>query len=139
MNESCWQDCIENNLSIISTPSPPKIASLKDTAFARIDFFKGCSLTEKSARFILEGYYTSVLEMLHALLVSNGYKVKNHVCLGFFLRDAIKSEELFRKFNDLRKTRNNLVYNGKEIDFFSNKQKIRVAFRLIKKINQMVK
>jgi hypothetical protein len=60
--------------------------------------------------------YASALEMLHALASLHGWKMDNHICLAFFLRDVLKRDDLFRVFDDCRLKRNMLVYYGKRMD-----------------------
>ncbi|RLE41211.1 hypothetical protein DRJ16_06655 [Candidatus Woesearchaeota archaeon] len=46
-----------------------------------------------------------------------GYKISNHVCLCYFLREHLGREDLSRVFDDLRFKRNMLVYYGKRMEF----------------------
>ena len=48
-----------------------------------------------NCNFIFEAYYSSVTEILHAILIKEGFKVKNHFCLGYYLRDVLGREDLF--------------------------------------------
>jgi hypothetical protein len=54
--------------------------------------------------------------MLHALVITKGFKVENHICLGYYLRDVMKREDLYRIFDSCRKDRNSLVYYGNLLD-----------------------
>jgi len=86
---------------------------------------------------VFEGYYSSILEMLHAIVVLEGYKVNNHICLGYYLRDVLKNDELFRFFDDCRFKRNSLVYYGKRMDFEIAKDSIEKAKKLIKELKNI--
>lgn len=77
--------------------------------------------------------------MLHALIISKGYKVNNHICIGFYVRDVMKKEDLFRVFDDLRYKRNSLTYCGKRMDFDTGKKAIKDAKELINKIKEILK
>ena len=96
-------------------------------------------MDEKTANFIFEDYYSSILELIQALVLLNGYKADNHICLGFFIRDVLKREDLFFAFDDRRYKRNSLVYYGKRMDFGTAKQAIEKCKRLIKEINMLLK
>lgn len=86
--------------------------SLQHIADARVNFFKTLPITNQSVHFIFEAYYTSTLELLHACVLSKGYTVENHICLGLFLRDSLKRTDLYKIFNECRIKRNSLVYYG---------------------------
>ena len=105
MKEASWDECLNYNSAIKITPDKEKAASLIETAEDRIEFSLR-ELTEKNANYVFEGYYSSILEMLHAIVVLEGYKVNNHICLGYYLRDVLKNDELFRFFDDCRFKRN---------------------------------
>ena len=119
------------------TPDNEKAASLAETAEERIKFSLR-ELNEKNANYVFEDYYSSIMELLHALLLLDGYNVNNHVCLGYYLRDVLKKDELFRLFDDCRFKRNSLVYYGKRMDFDTAKDAIEKAKRLLKELNKII-
>lgn len=88
-------------------------------------------MNENNANYLFEGYYTSILELMHAIPLSHGYRVKNHVCVGYYLRDAMKREGLFRSFDDLRFKRNPLTYYGRRMGFQNEKESIGKSTALI--------
>ena len=136
MKEASWNDCLYSNSAVKITPDKEKAKSLIETAEDRIKFSIR-ELNEKTANYIFEDYYSSVLELAQALVILDGYKVNNHVCLGFFLRDVLKKEDLFRLFDDCRYKRNSLVYYGKRMDFNTAKDAIEKAKRLMNKLNNI--
>ena len=137
MKESSWDECVNYNSSIKVTPDKEKSKSLIETAEERIDF-SARELTGKNANYIFEGYYSSILELLHALVLLEGYKVNNHVCLGYYLRDVLKNDELFRLFDDCRFKRNSLVYYGKRMDFETAKEAIKKVKKLINELKNII-
>ena len=137
MKESSWDECMNYNNSIKVTPDKEKSKSLIETAEERIDF-SARELTGKNANYIFEGYYSSILELLHALVLLDGYKVNNHICLGYYLRDVLKNDELFRLFDDCRFKRNSLVYYGKRMDFETAKEAIKKAKKLINELKNII-
>ncbi|MFP4524743.1 MAG: hypothetical protein ACLFO2_05580, partial [Candidatus Woesearchaeota archaeon] len=72
--------------------------------------------TAENANYLFEGYYTSVLEHLHANLAEKGLKVRNHLCLAHYLRDVENEPRLARTFDDCRQKRNKLQYYGKAME-----------------------
>ena len=137
MKEASWNDCIYSNSAVKITPDKEKAKSLIETAEDRIKFLIR-SLNEKTANYIFEDYYSSILELAQALVLLDSYKVNNHVCLGFFLRDVLKKEDLFRLFDDCRYKRNSLVYYGKRMDFQTAKDAIEKAKRLMDKLKNTI-
>ncbi len=139
MNESTWRECIESNSSLRISPDKSKAKSLLDTARERNVFLNEISIKEGNANYIFEGYYSSALEMMHALLFFRGYKVNNHICLGFYMRDILKREDLFRLFDNCRFKRNSLIYYGRKMDFETAKSAIKECERLIKELENTLK
>ena len=137
--ESTWQECLESTFSLKVSPDLGKAKSLIDTAKGRIVFLKSTSVGESNANYLFEGYYASVLELLHALVLVKGYKVSNHICLGYYLRDVLKRNDLFRVFDDCRYKRNSLVYYGKRMDLNTAAEAIEKCQKLIKEIKLLLK
>ncbi len=135
MKESSWEDCLENSTVKIS-PDNQRAESLIETSEERLILIK--EINEKNANFIFEDYYTSIMELLQALVLKKGYKISNHVCLGFYLRDFLKRDDLFRLFDDLRYKRNSLTYYGKRMDFETSKKAIENSKKLIKELKRLV-
>ena len=131
MNKSSsWNECISQKYAINISPDKAKAKSLIGTAEARIEFITKIRLEESNANFIFENYYSSMLEIMHAFILLKGFKVENHICLGYYLRDILKKEELFRIFDDARYKRNSLVYYGQRMDF-------ETAKNIIEKIKEL--
>ena len=108
MKETNWQDCIINNSAKKISPDIKRADSLIETSRERISLIK--EINEKNCNFVFEDYYTSILELIQAMTFKKGYNILNHVCLGFYLRDVLKREDLYILFDDLRYKRNSLVY-----------------------------
>ena len=137
MKESSWAECITCNSAIKITPDKEKAASLIETAESRIQVSTK-ELTEKNANFVFEDYYSSILELVHSLVILDGYKVNNHICLGYYIRDILKNDDLFRLFDDCRFKRNSLVYYGKRMDFETAKDSVEKAKRLVKELKSII-
>jgi len=125
MRPSTWDDCIGQATSRRVTPDAQKARSLLETARARVAFVTTRPMTRDTISFVFEGYYTSLLETVHALVVAKGFNVANHLCLGYYLRDVLDRDDLFRAFDDGRYKRNALVYYGKRLDLEVAKVTIR--------------
>ncbi len=135
MKEASWNECIENNAAIKISIDRARANSLTETAQERINLIK--EINEKNCNFVFEDYYTSLLEFLQAFAIKKGYKVLNHLCLGYYLRDVLKRRDLFIMFDDMRYKRNSLTYYGKKMDFESCKEAIEKCKKLIKEIKEL--
>ena len=117
LNElNSWQDCIDDYCAIKISVDIQKINSLLSTANGRIDFVNSIDITDNNVNFIFENYYTSILELLHSIVLKKGFKVSNHICLGFYLKDSLNNRKVFDLYDELRMKRNSLVYYGKQMD-----------------------
>ena len=76
---------------------------------------------------------------MQAKSFSEGYNILNHLCLGFYLRDMLKKEELFKIFEDLRYKRNSLTYYGNRMEFETAKQTIEKCKKLFNELNNLLK
>lgn len=65
--ESTWEECIESGSSLNITPDKFKAKSLIDASEGRIKFLSEAIVKESNANYIFENYYSSVLELMHAL------------------------------------------------------------------------
>ena len=137
MKDGGWEDCINSGSSIRVTADTNKAKSLLNVADGRILFLEKINIDKNNGNYIFEGYYTSVLETLQAIVIKNGYKVNNHVCLGFFLRDELKSSKWFSIYDDLRYKRNSLVYYGKGMELKVVKESIEKSKLLIKELKKI--
>jgi len=137
MNLIDWKDCLDEDCVIEVSVNREKANALFKTALARIEFLEKNKIDESSVSFIFEGFYSSALEILHAIIILNGFKVNNHICLGFFLRDEINRSDLFRKFDDGRYKRNSLMYFGKDMDYSVGKDSLENIEFLIEELKKI--
>lgn len=139
MNKGSWEDCLSEGDVKKVNKDIKKSEALKRTAEKRIKFFESQQLNEDNANYIFEGYYTSIIELIHSIMIKQSYNVLNHLCIGFYLRDVIKREDLYRIFDDLRYKRNSLIYYGSEMDFEISKSAIEKCKKLIKELKEINK
>lgn len=136
MKEANWDDCINNNLARKISPDVKRADSLIETAKERVGLIK--EINGKNCNFVFEDYYTSLLELLQAIAFKKGFNVLNHICLGYYLRDVMKKDDLYRIFDDLRYKRNSLTYYGSRMDFETAKEAIEKCKKLIKDVNKII-
>ena len=97
MKEASWNDCLESHSSAKVSPDKARAKSLIETSDARISLIK--EINEENCNFVFEDYYTSLLELLQVLVAIRGYKVANHVCLGYYVRDILPLTEYDLKYS----------------------------------------
>lgn len=113
MNQESWKDCLSEYTAIKSTPDAQRAKALIETAKARIKANSAMPVTEENSNFIFEAHYTSALEYLQALVLIQGFRISNHLCIGYYIKDMLKEQKLFTIFDNCRKERNALTYYGK--------------------------
>lgn len=129
MKEGSWEECKDNDLTRIINPDIHRSESLLETAKERINLIN--EINKKNCNFIFEDFYTSLLEILHAISFKKGFNILNHICIGYFLRDFLKKENLYRLFEDVRYKRNSLTYYGIRMEFEVAKQAINICKKII--------
>ncbi len=134
MRENSWEECIQEGSATSVTEDLKKADSLIKTAKGRIVFFEKLPVTQENVNYIFEGFYTSLIEFLHSLILSKGYKVSNHICLGYYLRDILNAQQLYKIFEDLRYKRNSIVYYGKGMDFSVGIDAIEKCKKILKEL-----
>ena len=134
MKSASWNDCLLNSSAKTITPDIKRAESLIETANERINLIE--EVTEKNCNFIFEDYYTSLLELLQAMTFKKGFNISNHICLGYYLRDVLKREDLYILFDDLRYKRNSLTYYGSRMDYETAKQSIEKCKKIIKELKK---
>ncbi|MCH7568314.1 MAG: hypothetical protein IIA87_02730 [Nanoarchaeota archaeon] len=136
MKEASWNDCIGSNIARKISPDIKRAKSLMETARERIENVS--KINEKNCNFVFEDYYTSLLELLQAITFEEGFNILNHVCLGYYLRDVLKREDLYLIFDDLRYKRNSLTYYGRRMEYEVAKQAIEKCKKLIDEIETFI-
>ncbi len=135
MRMASWANCIESGLVTTVSPDRQRAKSLIETANERINLTD--RVNERNCNFVFEDYYTSLLEIMHAKAILGGYKIKNHICLGYFLRDVLKKDELYVMFDDVRYKRNALTYYGNRMEFEVAEQAIEKCKKLISSLKSL--
>ena len=138
IRESNWSDCLLYNSARKTTPDKSRARFLIHTSAERIEYLKDLKITEKGANFLFEGYYTSTIEILEAITLSEGFNIRNHLCLGYYLRDILKKENLFQIFERCRFKRNGIVYYGKLMKFEIAKHSVEEIKNLISELKLLI-
>lgn len=131
-----WNECL---LYAAKKTSPDllKAKNLEKIAINRVLFLQQ-NKDENFLNYVFEGYYSSLIELLHAKLLVDGFKVENHICIGYYIRDVLKDAKLFQLFDDFRYKRNSLIYYGKEMDDVVVKKTLQKIMKTIKEVQNIL-
>lgn len=111
-----WNNCLNEGNVIKITSNKEKVTSLIKAAEKKINFVNKHKIDKDNSEILFTDMYEGCLEILHALAINLGYKVSNHICLGYLLRDVLNKRDLFLIFDNYRKIRNDILYYGKILD-----------------------
>src|SRR3989344_2882388 len=91
------------------------IVSLIKTSKNKLDSEKKLELNEVTSSSKISLLYDSLRELLEALAIKNGYKIYNHECYTYFLKEVLNESFKGDEFDELRKIRNKINYYGKDV------------------------
>ena len=120
-----WEQCIEESNIIKISPNKERAYSLLKSSKNMIEFVLNIKINEKNSPILIKDAYEALLELLHSLLYIKGYKVLNHVCVGYFIRDELKDKEIAEKYSTIlekgKKAFEEKLWNGQYYSFDSSK------------------
>jgi len=125
-----WANCLKNRIAKEIGIDLELIESLKKTSRNKLLSMEKLSLDNSTAASKISLAYDSLREILEALAVKRGYKIYNHECYTYFLKEVLNELAKGDEFDELRKTRNNINYYGKEIS-------IKEAKEILEKIKKL--
>ncbi len=108
------------------------VKSLIKISDANLKTISKLKLDEETHLTIFKNYYDSLREICEAVALLRGYKIYQHEAVGLFLREILKEESIFYKFDRFRIMRNGLIYYGRLIEFNETKQAIEDIKEMIK-------
>ncbi|MBR9691474.1 hypothetical protein GOV06_01685 [Candidatus Woesearchaeota archaeon] len=115
-------------------PNKIRASSLFKSSIQAIETAKGIPLTTNTSKTILRELYEGLREYCEAIGYLNGYKFLDHESIGFFLKDILKEQSLFKKFDRYRKLRNGINYYGNDIEVETVKEAIYEVPKLVKEL-----
>lgn len=133
-----WKNCVIDGNAIKVSVNTERIASLRRSATATLEFVENVKLNENNGSILLKNMYDSVLELMHAYMLSKGYKVLNHLCIGYYLRDELINREYFYLFDKYRKIRNSITYYVAVIDTETARKGLADLKSLFNEVNNLL-
>ncbi len=97
-------------------PNKIRALSLIKSSTQAIKVAKAISLNANSVKTILRELYEGLREFCEAIGYSKGYKFLDHESIGYFLRDILKEQSIYGKFDRYRRLRNGINYYGEDIE-----------------------
>ena len=120
-------------------PNKIRASSLFKSSIQAIETAKVIRLNTDTSKTILREFYEGIREYCEAIGYLNGYKFLDHESIGFFIRDILKEQSLFKKFDRYRKLRNGINYYGEDIDIETLKEAIIEIPIMIKELEKYSK
>jgi hypothetical protein len=120
-------------------PNKIRASSLFKSSIQAVETAKEIPLTVKTSKTILREFYEGMREYCEAIGYLRGYKFLDHESIGFFLRDILKEQSLFKKFDRYRKLRNGINYYGDDIDVETVKEAVSEIPILVKELEKYSK
>ena len=117
-------------------PNKIRASSLFKSSIQAIETAKEIPLTINTSKSILRELYEGLREYCEAIGYLNGYKFLDHESIGFFLRDILKEQSLFKKFDRYRKLRNGINYYGNDIEVETVKEAISEIPKLVRELEK---
>ena len=110
-----FNECLKKRIAKEVNEDKELIASLIKTSRNKFDSEKKLELSEVTSSSKISLLYDSLRELLEALPIKKGYKIYNHECYTYFLKEILNESIKGDEFDELRKIRNSINYYGKII------------------------
>lgn len=110
-----WKSCLDSLTAKKIRPDEDNIKSLLKASKSKLESEGRLEMDDVTATSKFSLAYESLRELLEALAVKNGYKIYNHECYTYFLKEIINESAKGDEFDAIRKTRNGVNYYGKEL------------------------
>jgi len=120
-------------------PNKIRASSLFKSSIQAVETAKAITLNINTSKTILRELYEGLREYCEAIGFLKGYKFLDHESIGFFLRDILKEQSLFNKFDRYRRLRNAINYYGEDIDIETVKEAITEIPKMIKEFEKYSK
>lgn len=119
-----WIECLDKRIVKNIKEDRELINSLIKTSENKLKSSDELKMNEvnTSSKFSLA--YDSLRELLEAISLKNGFKIYNHECYTYFLKEILKENICGDEFDEIRKARNKVNYYGQEITIEEAEQMI---------------
>jgi len=120
-------------------PNNIRAKSLIRSSQQAIKSVSNLAINETNKKTILRELYEGFGQFCEAIGYIKGYKFSSHEAIGYFLKDILKEEKIFRNFDRYRKLRNRINYCGDNINEETVIEALQEIPRMIILLNKYVK
>ncbi len=110
-----WRECIKKKIVKDIKVDFDLIESLIKTSSNNLKSEEKLEFDDSTFGSKISLAYDSLRELLEALAIKKGYKIYNHECYVYFLKEILNESIKGDEFDELRKVRNSINYYGKDI------------------------
>ncbi|MBI2451906.1 hypothetical protein HYV50_02385 [Candidatus Pacearchaeota archaeon] len=132
-----WEECIKRKIAKEVGADLNLIESLIKTSKNKLESGAKLNLDDSTSSSKISLAYDSLREILEALAIKKGYKIYNHECYTYFLKEALNESIKGDEFDEIRKIRNSINYYGKEISILEAKEILKRIIKLRYEILQL--
>jgi hypothetical protein len=120
-------------------PNRIRAESLLKSSVQAIETARAIQISQNTLKSILRELYEGLREHCEAIGYLKGYKFLDHESIGYFLRDILREQSLYSRFDRYRKLRNGINYYGEDIDIETVKEAVMEIPEMIKKLEKYSK
>lgn len=117
-----FNGCLKKRIAKEVQEDKELIVSLIKTSQNKFDSENKLELNEITSSSKISLSYDSLRELLESLAIKNGYKIYNHECYTYFLKEILNESIKGDEFDELRKIRNKINYYAKDISVEESKE-----------------
>lgn len=108
-----WNDCLKRRIAKPVREDKSLIASTRTVASILTASAKALLPDHHLAKIVL--LYDVLREYLKCVALEKGYKIYNHECYTYFLKEVMAMSREGDLFDEMRKIRNSITYYGKNV------------------------
>lgn len=110
-----FKECIKKRIVKEIKEDKGLISSLIKASKNRLSSGEKLELNDTTSVSKISLFYDSLREILEALAIKNHYKIYNHECYTYFLKEILNESSKGDEFDELRKIRNSINYYAQDI------------------------
>ena len=134
-----FDECLKNRIAKEVKADKELIASLIKASKNKLDSEEKLELSEITLSSKISLLYDSLRELLEALAIKKGYKIYNHECYTYFLKEIMNESIKGDEFDELRRIRNAVnYYYAKDVNIGEGKIVLERMKALRKEILQLL-
>jgi hypothetical protein len=133
-----FNECLKKKVAKEIHQDKELIDSLLKTSKNKFYSENELKLNEVTAASKISLLYDSLRELLEALAIKSGYKIYNHECYTYFLKEILNESFKGDEFDDLRKIRNSINYYAKDISVEEAKEVLKRIAKLRMEILKLI-